>query len=158
MARFTISVSKLLVEFLQRSQSGQKDTIAQLNAVAGALATTRSSFLWLREVFFIVQLSKLPPLQSFASYCSAISKLCLMAFVTLRNIEWLITVRILNGDKPSIIKLAFKFYALSWLCELLPRLKAMSSKKPTDVQRGTPQPARCCPRRGRSGLFRVEAG
>eukprot|EP00667_Euglena_gracilis_P020465 EG_transcript_22172 len=129
MARFTISASRLVAEYLERSQSGRKDTIAQLNAVANALKTTRNSFQWLRQIPFAVQLSKLPPLQSFASYCSAISKLCMLAFVTLRNIEWLISMRILKGNAQSVLRLAFKFYALSWLCELLPRLKSMETKK-----------------------------
>eukprot|EP00668_Euglena_longa_P041467 GGOE01054597.1.p1 GENE.GGOE01054597.1~~GGOE01054597.1.p1 ORF type:complete len:218 (-),score=52.22 GGOE01054597.1:165-770(-) len=129
MARFAASSSKLLVEYLKRSHSDRKDTIAQLNAVASTLKTTRNSFQWLRQISIAVQLYKLPPLQSFASYCSAISRLCMLVFVTLRNIDWLISVRIMKGDGPSVLRLAFKFYALSWLCELLPRLMAMNSKK-----------------------------
>eukprot|EP00668_Euglena_longa_P016995 GGOE01021322.1.p1 GENE.GGOE01021322.1~~GGOE01021322.1.p1 ORF type:complete len:202 (-),score=65.85 GGOE01021322.1:401-1006(-) len=129
MARFTASLCKLLLEYLKRSQSDRKDTLAQLSAVVSTLKTTRNSFQWLRQISIAVQLSKLPPLQSFASYCKAISRLCMLVFVTLRNVDWLITMRIMKGDGPSVLKLAFKFYALSWLCELLARLKCMDSKK-----------------------------
>lgn len=132
MARFTISFCRLLVEYLNRpGATANKEVLSQLVAVSDALKTTRNSFTWLRQIPFAVALSKMTQLQSLASYCSAANKICMIAFVTLRNIEWLIGMKILKGNQGYFLKLAFKFYTFAWLFELIPRIMKAQQGKPT---------------------------
>lgn len=124
LGKFTASVIRLLIEYLQTGDRAERrrELLAKLSAISDAIKTTRNTFQWLRQLPFLVQLSKTPAPATVADVCAILNKVCMIVFVTMKNVEWLIGVKILKADAGRFLKLGFKFYTLAWLCELIPRL------------------------------------